>query len=172
MYYYHPPRESDSTPSDFPAKKEDPKLVRVLTDSVRKLNEQKVAAKESIEQALKSIVPLNSGTIEPLDYSKLNIIRENGSFTERFFIGEKYSLKSPSCEGFEMKEKVYELVGIVDKFSDIAIDSVIVKQISGDKDLIFSLSKNDCAHLGIEYQPELQLFPKAMSWNKVIDNTK
>lgn len=123
-----------------------------------------------VDERNKTIVPLEYGTIEAIDFSSFNVPKEDSRFKEYFFIGEKYSLKAPSCEGFEMKEKIYQLIGVVNNFSDVPINSVIMKQISGEKDLIFALSKSDCLHLGIEYEPELQLFPQDMSWNRVVEN--
>lgn len=106
-----------------------------------------------------------------VDFTNMGIIEEPKNVIPTFVIGEKYSLKGVSCEGFEMPEKVYELVAVHDKFDTIDINGVIVKQISGDQDKIFTLSKNDCDHIGIEYQNGLQLFPKQLNWKRVKDIT-
>ena len=79
-----------------------------------------------------------------VDFTDMGIVKEPKSFVPTFIKGEKYALKGVSCEGFEMPEKVYELVAVHDKFDGIDLNSVIVKQISGDQDKIFTLSKNDC----------------------------
>lgn len=104
---------------------------------------------------------------EVVDFTSMGIIEEPKHLIPKFIEGEKYALKGIACDGFDMEEKVYELVGVVDEFEGVKIDSVIVKQVDGEKGLIFTLSKNDCAHLGIEYQAGLQLFPKNLSWRKV-----
>ena len=106
---------------------------------------------------------------EAVDFTNLDVVKEPKDYIPRFIKGEKYALKGVSCEGFEMPEKVYELVAEHDDFDGININSLIVKQISGDQDKIFTLSKNDCEHIGIEYENGLQLFPKQMNWKRVKD---
>jgi hypothetical protein len=104
---------------------------------------------------------------EMVDFTNMGVVNEPKKFVPKFVKGEKYALSGVSCEGFEMPEKVYELVGIHDEYDGININSVIVKQISGDQDKIFTLSKNDCACMGIEYENGLQLFPKYLNWRRV-----
>ena len=104
---------------------------------------------------------------EAVDFTNMGVVEEEKDHMPTFIVGEKYSLRGVSCEGFEMPEKVYELVAIHDKFDGIDINSLIVKQVSGDQDKIFTLSKNDCEHIGIEYENGLQLFPKYLNWKRV-----
>ena len=106
---------------------------------------------------------------EAVDFTNMGVVEEDKSIVPTFIIGEKYSLKGVSCEGFEMPEKVYELVAIHDEFDGINMSSLIVKQVSGDQDKIFTLSKNDCEYIGIEYEKGLQLFPKHLNWVRVKD---
>lgn len=106
---------------------------------------------------------------EMVDFTNMGVVNEPKKFVPKFIKGERYALSGVSCEGFEMPEKVYELVGVHDEYDGIAINSVIVKQISGDQDKIFTLSKNDCACMGIEYENGLQLFPKYLNWRRVKD---
>ena len=106
---------------------------------------------------------------EVVDFTSMGVIEEPIHLIPKFVEGEKYALKGIACDGFDMAEKIYELIGVVNDFDGVKIDSVIVKQIGGDKGLIFTLSKNDCAHLGIEYQKGLQLFPKNLSWRRIKD---
>ena len=88
--------------------------------------------------------------------------------SERKFIeGENYSLKGVECDGFNMEEKVYTIVKVVDTFHDFPLNSLIVKQISGSQDKIFTLSKNDCLSHGINYEKGLQIFPQSLPWVKV-----
>ena len=104
---------------------------------------------------------------EAVDFSDMGIINEPENFVPKFVKGEKYALSGVSCEGFEMPEKIYELVGIHDEYDGINISSVIVKQVGGYQDKIFTLSKHDCECMGIEYENGLQLFPKHLSWRRV-----
>ena len=106
---------------------------------------------------------------EAVDFTNMGVIDEDKNYMPTFVVGEKYALKGTSCEGFDMPEKVYELVAVHDKYDGININSLIVKQVSGDQDKIFTLSKNDCEHIGIEYENGLQLFPKHLKWRRVKD---
>jgi hypothetical protein len=106
---------------------------------------------------------------EAVDFTDMSVVNEPKHMIPKFIEGEKYALRGVACDGFKMEEKVYELVGMVDEFHGVKVDSVIVKQVGGEKGLIFTLSKNDCAQLGIEYQTGLQLFPKKLAWKRVKD---
>lgn len=107
--------------------------------------------------------------LKAIDFTNMGIVNEPTNVVPMFVVGEKYALSSVSCDGFPTKEKVYELVGIIDKFGGVTVNSVIVKQVSGEQGLIFTLSKNDCDKLGIEYENGLQLFPKDLSWTRVVE---
>lgn len=90
----------------------------------------------------------------------------------KFIVGSLYSLKGSECEGFSMPDKIYELIKIVDVVDGIVLESLIMKQINTEvKSTIFSLTKGDCAALGIEFQEGLQLFPKNMNW-KYVENQR
>ena len=112
---------------------------------------------------------LPSDLFEAVDFTKMGLIEEPKDYMPTFVIGERYALKGTSCEGFEMPEKVYELVAVHDEFDGVNINSLIVKQVEGTQDKIFTLSKNDCEHIGIEYENGLQLFPKHLNWKRVKD---
>jgi hypothetical protein len=71
-----------------------------------------------------------------------------------------------------MKEKVYELIGIIDTYGGVAVESVIVKQVSGEVGNIYALSKNDCDKIGVEFQQGLQLFPKSLPWVRIIEDAE
>lgn len=114
-------------------------------------------------------VTLPKELFEIVDYSNMGVVEEDNNLPPAFIKGEKYALKGTSCEGFEMPTKIYQLVAIHDKFDDVDINSIIVKQISGDNSKIFTLSKNDCQHIGIDYEQGLQLFPKDLKWELVKD---
>ena len=106
---------------------------------------------------------------EAVDFTNMGVVEEAKEHIPTFIKGEKYALKGTSCEGFDMQEKVYELVGVHDTYDGVNINSLIVKQVSGEKDKIFTLSKNDCECMGIEYEKGLQLFPKQLNWRRVKD---
>jgi len=107
---------------------------------------------------------------EAVDFTDMGIVNEPENFVPKFVKGEKYALSGVSCEGFEMPEKIYELIGVHDEYDGININSVIVKQVGGYQDKIFTLSKHDCECMGIEYENGLQLFPKHLNWKRVKDD--
>lgn len=111
------------------------------------------------------ISAVNLRTIEDLNalglfYDKNNLIFHNG---------ERYSLKPKECDGFKMDEHVYEVYGTIDKFDDdeMNINSVIVKEITKSNGTLYTLSRNDCEWLGIEFSSGLQLLPKSLDWKYV-----
>ena len=122
-----------------------------------------------IHSELQNRVSLPKELFEAVDFTNMGVVEESKDCIPTFVKGEKYALKGVSCEGFEMPEKVYELVAVHDKYGSTNVNSLIVKQISGDQSKIFTLSKNDCAHIGIKYESGLQLFPKSMKWRRVKD---
>ena len=83
-----------------------------------------------------------------------------------FYKGDSYSLVGPECEGFDSIEREYEIVKDVQEINDIQADAVVVKQTKGDASMMFHLSKQDCAKLGIEYEKGLMLMPKSLAWKR------
>lgn len=102
-----------------------------------------------------------------VDFTDMGIVEEDKSRMPKFVIGENYALGGEKIEGFSQKYRLYNLVGMVDEFAGTKVDSLIVKQIGGDEGNIYTISKNDCAFLGIEYQSGLQLFSKNLAWKHV-----
>lgn len=83
-----------------------------------------------------------------------------------FYKGDSYSLVGPECEGFDSIEREYEIVKDVQEINNIQADAVVVKQTKGDASMMFHLSKQDCAKLGIEYEKGLMLMPKSLAWKR------
>ena len=93
-------------------------------------------------------------------------IEEKSRFP-KFKIGGRYILSGKDCDGFDMSEREYEVVADVENVNDVVLDSIVVKQVNGESSsAIFSLTRTDCQLLGISYEPQLQLFPKSLSWEK------
>lgn len=131
------------------------------------VNSYSNASRSRSSEPIENLFYMPTDLFEAVDFTDMGVVEEPQDFVPKFVKGEKYSLAGVSCEGFEMPEKIYELVGIHDEYDGTSINSVIVKQISGDQDKIFTLSKNDCACIGIEYENGLQLFPKHLNWRRV-----
>ena len=123
-----------------------------LSDRLTKLDNSFISAVN-----LRTIGNLNG--FEPF-YSKDNLIFHNG---------ERYSLKPRECDGFKMDEHVYEVYGTIDNFDDdeMNINSVIVKEVTESNGTLYTLSRNDCEWLGIEFSSGLQLLPKSLNWKYV-----
>ena len=102
-----------------------------------------------------------------VDFTDLGCVDEDMSMMPKFVVGENYALGGEVIEGYTQKRKVYKLIGVVDTFAGANVDSLIVKQIEGEQSHIYTISKNDCAFLGIEYQNGLQLFSKDLGWKHV-----
>ena len=52
----------------------------------------------------------------------------------------------------------------MDETDDMALNSVIVKEITPHRGTLHTLSKNDCEWLGVEFENGLQLMPKSLDW--------
>jgi len=139
---------------------------------ISNLIEPKNMTTKVIRNKMEKLYTLPDNMFNAVDFTSTDLINESTSSVPTFIKGEKYSLKGTSCDGFEMKEKVYELIGTIENYGNVPIESVIVKQVSGNSEVIFTLSKNDCDKIGIEYQQGLQLFPKSLPWNRVINSVE
>jgi len=117
---------------------------------------------------------LSNNFITPFFSDKLKFIPPKKEEEPNHFFenGEKYELSGISCEDFTMPKKVYELVKTINSVDGVKMDSVVMKQIDGDKSTIFSLTKADCKKLDIPFSQGLQIFPKNMGWNKIDNNKK
>ena len=126
----------------------------------------------SKSKTLEKLFTIPSDKVIAIDFTTMDIINEPVHALPKFVVGEKYALKGVSCDGFAMKEKTYELIGLLDSYGGVNVNSVIVKQVSGETGTIFTLSKNDCEQIGIEYQQGLQLFPKNLPWVRVVEKVE
>ena len=133
------------------------------------IHKRAIASLSGTEEAQKveNIFVLPKENFEAVDFTSMGVVNEDATMLPKFIEGEKYALQGVACDGFEMPSKTYELVGMVDNFHGVEVDYVIMKQLDGKKEQIFSFSKNDCALLGIEYQEGLQPFPRNMPWKRV-----
>ena len=94
----------------------------------------------------------------------MKALQKNEPKKNRFTIGNIYTLSGVECDDFEMPKKEYQLIDVVKNVSGVTLDSVVMKQISGEQSTIFSLTKNDCRNLRINFQQGLQLFPTNLNW--------
>lgn len=113
------------------------------------------------------IVSLSDMSLDFFDERTLFPYRKESN-KPSFVIGERYAISSPLCDD-GVNSKVYELVGVIDEFNGVSVDSLILKQVEGELGTIFTLSRNDCAALGIPFSENLQLFPKTMGWKHIAE---
>lgn len=116
-----------------------------------------------------ALTRLNRNLITSVSYTEYGLFSEEDKKAAKYVIGATYSLRGVECEGFEMPSKEYILKGVVNSFHGVDINSVVVKQVGGERGPIFTLSRHDCSELGIDFEDGLQLFPKGMPWKMVED---
>ena len=63
-----------------------------------------------------------------------------------------------------MHSNTYELVKKYDTLNGVDFASLVMKPIDVKSSTIFTLTKQDCANLGIRFEEGLQLFPKDLGW--------
>lgn len=78
--------------------------------------------------------------------------------------GQVYSIQGKNCDGFSVAKRFYKIIHVFKTLFDIPINSLVVRQIGGPQSTIWTLSRNDCDKLNIQYYPHLQLFPISMNW--------
>lgn len=111
-----------------------------------------------------ALTRLDDSLITLVNYKDYGLFPNEKKGGPKYIIGETYTLQGTECEGFEMTKKDYVLKGLVNTLHGVELNSVIVKQVGGERGPIFTLSKHDCDELGIEFEDGLQLFPKGMPW--------
>lgn len=93
---------------------------------------------------------------------KLEEVEEENVKT--FSVGKLYSLQENQCDGFEMRKNVYKLVAVLHELNQVEFHSLIMKPIDVETSMVFSLTRQDCNNLGIEFQEGLQIFPIGLNW--------
>lgn len=112
-------------------------------------------------------IVLENGNLTPIPI-KFELLGELDNNNCYLKTNQLYSLQGENCEGFSMPTRVYSCKGFIDDIGGMKIDSVVMKQVEGDTDTIFSLTKLDCKLLGIPFEEKLQLFPKDFNWQRVV----
>ena len=146
--------------------------MEIKVQTYKYINRQKCSIKRTDiiindESFLMAEIDRNENNIKSLPSKKQDYLPQLS-----FNRGDKYALVLQGEEDFQNIERIYAVIGKIDKLNNIEIDAVIVKQIGGDNTTIFSLTKADCKELGIKYVPGLQLFPANMDWKQLETNHK
>lgn len=82
----------------------------------------------------------------------------------KYYIGNTYMLRRKSINGSKEIIKKFILKKYIYTVKDQEINALIVKQIYGPKNNIYTLNKNDCLKYHIKYEPGLQVFPMSMNF--------
>lgn len=113
----------------------------------------------------------NCGYVESKDFDKYNYTNmfnyENNKSQTSFKENCVYLLKRETLDGSEQQEKTYLLVKYIHDIFGIVLDCLVVKQLSGNNEKIFTLTKSDCSLLEIKYQSGLQILPAQLNWEPV-----
>ena len=114
----------------------------------------------------------NNSVVSSVDFRGMGIEPTNKDTAEMSFtVGSLYSLTTPSCRGFKPITRIYQVVGELDEFNGVAISSIIAKQVSGPKVSMFSVSEAECEKYGVEFEENLMLLPKFLSWKRYFKKT-
>lgn len=116
---------------------------------------------------MRTFQTIDPNLIQAYFHPKLGKKRRINPKKEKFHEGDIFSLQGIECDDFNMPIKEYEVVKKIDSVSGVDLSGVVVKQISGEEDTVFSLTKTDCQTLDIEFQPKLLFFPQNMDWKEV-----
>lgn len=95
---------------------------------------------------------------KPLDTQDIKTLKPT------YIPGQVYSIQGKNCDGFSVAKRFYKIIHVFKTLFDIPINSLVVRQIAGPQSTIWTLSRNDCDKLNIQYYPHLQLFPISMNW--------
>ena len=110
-----------------------------------------------------------NGTIA--EFVKFIEAKQNTTYThdiktlkQTYIPGQVYSIQGKNCDGFSVAKRFYKIIHVFKTLFDVPINSLVVRQIAGPQSTIWTLSRNDCDKLNIQYYPHLQLFPISMNW--------
>lgn len=124
---------------------------------------------KSLKMSKHKFYRIDNRYIIPYFSEKLRFRPDNSN---SFNTNSLYSLSGVSCDGFEMPSKKYKFISYIGNVNGIDLDSVVMKQVDGEQTSIFSLTKNDCRNLGIEFESGLQIFPKSLNWVELVQEEK
>jgi hypothetical protein len=85
---------------------------------------------------------------------------------KKFIVGNHYKLIYKSVCGSIPIIKEFVCKKFIYKNNNKILNIVIMKQISGNKDIIFTADKYICKQFHIKYEPGLQIFSMELPWVK------
>lgn len=124
----------------------------------KSLEEPKYIEENLEEQIIKDeIIELSSD-----NYLNKRMVKSKAKseINKKFVRGSYYFLKdkcSNTIKEFELKQIIWTI-------NDNIINALIMKQISGPNNSIFTLNKYDCKKFHIKFEPGLQIFSMDLNW--------
>lgn len=89
---------------------------------------------------------------------------KKGKYPIKWIVGNKYKLRFKGKAGVRGYEKTYILKKFIYTIKQDVVNVVIMKQISGPQSAIFTLTKSNCVHYHIKYEPGLQVMAMDLNW--------
>ena len=89
---------------------------------------------------------------------------KKGKYPIKWVVGNKYKLRFKGKAGVRGYEKTYILKKFIYTIKQDVVNVVIMKQIGGPQSAIFTLTKSNCVHYHIKYEPGLQVMAMDLNW--------
>ncbi len=86
---------------------------------------------------------------------------------KKFIVGNHYKLIYKSICGSRPIIKEFVCKKFIYSNNNKILNIVIMKQISGNRNVIFTADKYICKRFHIKYEPELQIFSMELPWIKI-----
>lgn len=95
-----------------------------------------------------------------IDYDKKREIKQQAKaeIKKKFIVGQTYYLKSNKIK------REYILKKFIYTINETVVNIVIMKQIAGPFNAIYTLNQYDCRRYHIKYEEGLQVFSMQMNW--------
>lgn len=89
---------------------------------------------------------------------------KEGKYPIKWVNGNIYKLRVRGRFGIRGYERKYVLKKFIYNVKNVAVNVVIMKQLTGPRSTTFTLSKTDCIRFHIKYEEGLQVMSMAMNW--------
>lgn len=87
--------------------------------------------------------------------------QEKKKINKKFVVNHTYHLRTKLNNE---NRKIFVLKKFIYTINDLSVNILILKQLSGEKNKIFTLSREECKILHIKYEDGLQVWPMDLNW--------
>lgn len=87
--------------------------------------------------------------------------QEKKKINKKFVVNHTYHLRTKLNNE---NRKIFVLKKFIYTINDLPVNILILKQLSGEKNKIFTLSREECKILHIKYEDGLQVWPMNLNW--------